>query len=108
MALAYEGNTDLAFDTEALRTAAGQYQDVANQLRNMAKELDSLIIHMKDSGWTTPAGSAFYEMTQTNWSENIEKYAQLLDTLTNILKNAATEYEALVIDHIQNTWVSNN
>ncbi len=105
MAIAYEGNTDLAFDTSILRKAAGEYKQVAAELRSMSKKLDLLLSAMKDSGWTTPAGTAFYAMTNTNWEKNIEKYASLLDTLNGILIKAAGEYEDLVTDYVGTTKV---
>ena len=69
MAIAYEKNTDLAFDTGILRKAATEYANVAEELRNMAERLDSLIQALKDQGWTTPTGTAFYEMTNVNWKK---------------------------------------
>lgn len=105
MALAYEGNIDLAFDTGILRKAADNYQKIAVDLRNMAEKLDSLLATLKDSGWTTPAGTAFYNMTNTNWEKNIKKYADLLDTLKDILIKTAMEYETLIIDYARNTTV---
>lgn len=105
MAIAYEGNTSLAFDTGILRKAAKEYKQVAVDLREMASKLNGLIQNLKDSGWTTRAGTAFYEMTNTNWKQNIEKYASLLDTLQNILTEAADEYEGLVADYIRTTKV---
>lgn len=106
MAIAYERNTDLGFDTSELRRAANEYSKVASELRKMSSDLDNLLEGLKDSGWTTPAGTAFYEMTQTNWSKNIEKYASLLDTLESILLDAANEYEGLMIDYAHKTKVS--
>jgi WXG100 family type VII secretion target len=106
MAIAYEKNTDLAFDTAVLRQAAQDYGQVAADLRKMCKELDALITNLKNSGWTTPAGTAFYEMTEVNWQGNIEKYASLLDTLQNILNKAASDYDALMSDYVRRTKVS--
>lgn len=106
MAIAYERNTDLAFDTTVIRQAASDYGNIADELRNMSKELDGLISRLKDSGWTTPAGTAFYEMTETNWSNNIEKYASLLDTLEAILNDAASDYDGLMADYVRRTKVS--
>lgn len=106
MSLAYEGNTDLAFDTVVLRQAAADYAKVADELRKMSSDLDGLIQQLKDKGWTTPAGTAFYEMTNTNWSQNINKYASLLDTLESILKDAATDYDGLMSDYVRKTKVS--
>lgn len=103
MAIAYEGNTDLAFDTGVLKKAAREYQKTSDELRQMAEELDRLLAQLKESGWTTPAGTAFYEMTQANWRKNIEKYAALLETLNDILIKASEEYEGLVTDYIRTT-----
>ena len=106
MSLAYEKNTDLAFDTTVLRKAADDYGKIAEELINMSTELDRLILHLKDSGWTTPAGTAFYEMTSTNWSENIAKYAALLNTLKSIMTDAARDYDDLMSDYVRRTKVN--
>lgn len=105
MAIAYEGNTDLAFDTGVLKKAAREYKKVAEDLRDMASKLDSLLLELKEEGWTTPAGTAFYKMTDTNWKQNIGKYAALLDSLDNILNKAASEYENLITEHVRETRV---
>lgn len=101
--LAYEKNTDLAFDTTALRQYGNEYGNIAKELRKMATDLDNCLFNLKESGWTTPAGSAFYKMTDTNWKKNIEKYAALLDTLKSILDDSANQYDRLVADHIERT-----
>lgn len=105
MSIAYERNTDLAFDTQILRKCAGEYSDAAADLRDLVKNLDECLKDLKDSGWTTPAGTAFHDMVNTKWSDNIEKYAQLLDTLESILLEASEQYESLVIDNIRQTKV---
>lgn len=103
MAIAYENNTDLAFDTEVLRKAAGEYRNVADDLRRMASKLDGLLANLAASGWTTPAGSAFRQITDTSWRQNIEKYASLLDTLNDILLQSAQEYDNLMTYHVRRT-----
>lgn len=103
--LAYEKNTDLAFDTEAFIAYGKQYAEVATTLREMATDLDDCLRTLTKSGWQTPAGTAFYEMTDTNWKENIDKYADLLDTLNEILQDAAAQYNDLVKDYIETTKV---
>lgn len=105
MAIAYEGNTDLGFDTGVLRQAAREYKDVAEELRRMSSDLDKLLTELKDSGWTTPAGTAFHKMTSANWEKNIERYAALLDTLNGILTKAAGEYDTLMTDYVRVTKV---
>lgn len=105
MALAHEGNTDLAFDTTTLRDYGNRYGQIAEDLRNMSSRLDDCLTQLKESGWTTPAGTAFHKMAATNWEENIEKYADLLDTLNEILQQAAKDYDNLVTNHIENTKI---
>jgi len=105
MALAYEGNTDLAFDTTVLREYGNRYAQIAKDLRSMAQRLDDCLQALEDSGWTTPAGTAFHKMAQTNWEENIEKYADLLDTLKEILDQASKKYDNLVTNHIEKTKI---
>lgn len=105
MALSYEGNTDLAFNTDELRQCGIQYSNIATDLRDMSNKLDKCINDLKSNGWTTPAGTAFYKMVNMNWRDNIEKYAALLDTLKIILDDAATQYESLVENNINKTKV---
>lgn len=105
MGLATEGNTDLAFDTTILRDYGNRYGQIANDLRNMSSKLDDCLRELKDSGWTTPAGTAFHKMAQTNWEENIEKYADLLDTLKDVLDQASKKYDNLVTNHIEKTKI---
>jgi WXG100 family type VII secretion target len=101
MALAYEGNTSLAFDTTALRQYGSEYGNIAGDLRAMSDKLEACLKELTDSGWTSPAGTAFHKMVNTNWRDNIEKYAALLDTLNSILQNAALQYESLVDNSIE-------
>lgn len=103
MAIAYEGNTDLAFETDILKKGAKEYGEVAKELRDMADKLDKLLVDLAAEGWSTPAGTAFHDMTSINWKNNIEKYAALLDTLNNILVRAAAEYDGLMADHVRTT-----
>lgn len=105
MALSYESNTSLAFDTTDLRQQGARYGVIAADLRAMATNLDNCLTELKNSGWTTPAGSAFQKMAETNWGNNIEKYAALLDTLKSILENAACQYDGLVTNSIEHTYL---
>ncbi len=101
MALSNESNTSLAFDTTELRSCADKYSKAATELRTLAKNLDNLLVELKSSGWTTPAGSAFHKMVNTNWQTNIERYTNLLDTLENIILQSCADYESLVSDYVE-------
>ena len=71
-------------------------------MRELAKGLTDCLNDLVNSGWTTNAGKAFQNMVTTNWEQNIEKYADLLDTLQSILNEAVGEYEEL-IQEVENT-----
>ncbi|MBQ6985882.1 MAG: WXG100 family type VII secretion target [Oscillibacter sp.] len=101
MTLAYEANTDLAFDTDKMRECGRQYAEIADELRGMAAKINALLSDLNTSGWTSPAGSAFQAMVETNWEENIQKYASLLDTLRDILERAASKYDDLIRDYVE-------
>ena len=101
MALAYESGTDLVFDTLVLRDCGRRYGQIAGELRSMASELDDCLQELSKTGWTTAAGAEFHEMTKINWKENIEKYAELLETLAAILAEAAGKYEELISQAFQ-------
>lgn len=105
MSLAYESNTSLAFNTTLMRDKAAKYGSIAEDLRDMATKLDDLLTELKDTGWTTPAGTAFQKLVDANWKQNIEKYANLLDTLQQILEDAAGKYESLITDYVEKTKV---
>lgn len=103
MILSNEGNTDLAFDTITLKDCGNRYAEIAKELRTMSTKLDDCLQELEDSGWTTPAGTAFHKMAQTNWNANIEKYADLLETLNNIMVEACQKYDDLVVNNIEKT-----
>ncbi len=103
MSIDNQGNTDLAFDTDVFRNSANQYKNVADEMRSMASRLNSLLLTLKSSGWTTPAGTAFQSMVDTNWKQNIDKYAALLDTLCQILIESAGRYDTLMETCVRQT-----
>ena len=93
-------NCDLGYNTEELRACGKEYRDIGGKLRTMAKELNNCLVELKESGWTTGAGAAFQEMAQVNWEENIDKYADFLETLEDALNHASTKYETLSSEYL--------
>lgn len=103
MSLDTHSNTDLAYDTDVFRQATQTYCDVAIDLRQKVSDMQKCLDTLTDSGWTTPAGIAFLNMVDDNWSQNIEKYADLLDTLQQILIEASQKYDELTTNYIEKT-----
>lgn len=100
MELAYEGNTNLAFNTLVMRNCATRYSQVADNLDGLSTELSTCLTDLKNTGWTTPAGTAFSEMVNEDWCKCLGKYTGMLRTLTNILNESATIYDELVTGDI--------
>lgn len=103
MALDAIPNTDLAYDTAVFRQCASAYGQTSDNLRVLVQELTECLHTLTESGWTTPAGIAFLDMVDMNWARNIEKYADLLDTLQEILVDAADKYDELTSLYIERT-----
>lgn len=100
MALSYESHVDLAFDTASLRSAAAQYQVAAEDLLGLKAELERLLGALSSSDWTTQAGKAFETMVKMDWSGNLDRYCDLLSTLSNLLRDSADEYDALLQEQV--------
>ena len=94
--LAYEKNVSLAFDTEVMRECASNYAEVAETLETLSTELTECLQDLTATGWTTPAGTAFSEMVDTDWSKSLAKYISLMNTLSEVLTTSAKEYDNLV------------
>lgn len=88
-------SVDLSFDTEEMELCAGNYHEISGELSDMKKELCALLDDLKNRGWTTDAGKAFSEMVAVDWGDTIDLYCDMLNTLSEILKQAAGKYEAL-------------
>ncbi len=98
--LSYEKGVSLAFDTSVLRTAAQKYLSISGDLDHLSQELQSLLKELTNSAWTTEAGKAFQKMVEMDWSKALTRYCELLNTLAEILKEAANRYETLVDHHV--------
>ena len=103
MALANEKNVSLAVDTDLLIRRGKEYGKIAEKIRKLSSEFDNCICQLKESGWTTDAGEAFQKMADSNWKKNMDLYADLLDTLQDILNQSAREYENLIDSYIAKT-----
>lgn len=94
--LAYEKNVSLAFDTEVMRQCANNYAEVAETLESLSNKLTECLQNLTSTGWTTPAGTAFSEMVDNDWSTSLAKYISLMNTLSEVLNTSATSYDNLV------------
>lgn len=103
--IAYESNNDLCFDTEAFRSAAKVYREKAQTLNDIKSDLIAMIDQLQSVGWKSAAGRAFLNNLQSNWGDDIRRYADLMDMLADCIdqasasfENLRTEAEALKID----------
>lgn len=87
---------DLSFNTDTMRECAKTYGRIQEELTELAEHLQNALNELKDSGWTTGAGIAFSDMVEIDWKRNIDRYADMLDTLKEILEVSADDYEELV------------
>lgn len=93
--IAYEGNNDLSFDTEVFDRAAKVYREKSEQLGMIKNDLLNMIEQLKDGGWKSAAGKAFYGNLHANWADDIQRYADLMETLAECIEEASRAYEDL-------------
>ena len=91
---------DEMYENAALADEAGAWQmifglDVAPAYRGRGLS-GRLLDALKDEGWTTNAGKAFADMVAVDWGETIDRYCDMLKTLSDILTKSAGQYEDLM------------
>lgn len=100
MALSYESGVDMSFDTDSLRSAAERYQTAAEDLQTLKTDLEQLLGALSGSDWTTAAGKSFETMVKMDWSSNLDRYCDLISTLSAILRDSADEYEGFLANQV--------
>lgn len=101
----FGGGTDLAFDLEDFQECATSYQTIAGELSEMKQQLCSLLDDLSRKGWTTEAGRTFSEMVAIDWGDTIDRYCDMLETLSKILTRTAQEYDGLIREEIDTIHV---
>lgn len=108
MALSYECGVDLAFDTDTLRSVGKEYRDEAATMRGLRTDLATLLSTLASSGWTTKAGKAFQKMVEEGWAKSLDRYCDLLDTLSETLEESAGCYDQLVEGPVKGLKIQGN
>lgn len=91
---------DLKYDTDTMRGVATKYRDVANRLRMLGADLKKQIVDLKNVHWKSNAGTAFQNMYEEGWMNNVEKYILVLQEMAKELDNAALAYD-MVTDKLK-------
>ncbi|MBO5238623.1 MAG: WXG100 family type VII secretion target [Lachnospiraceae bacterium] len=91
MNTAYQGNNDLCFDTGVFETVAANLRNDATELQTILTDLTDAVETLKDD-WKSKASDTFFELVSDEWANDLSRYADLVDTLAEILEFAATTY----------------
>ena len=84
---------DLKYDTEAMRTTASNYRNIATKMSELQEKLKSQIDDLKNIHWKSDAGTAFQDMYEDGWANNVNKYMIVLNEMAEQLDAAANEYD---------------
>lgn len=84
---------DLKYDTEAMRTTANNYRKIATTMSELQNKLKRQIGDLKDVYWKSDAGTAFQDMYEDGWADNVNKYMAVLNEMAEQLDAAANEYD---------------
>lgn len=83
---------NLEFDTDNLRTQAANIKKIIRDFRKQQRALTTSLDNLRDT-WKTGASREFFNKYDTKWSQQLEYYFDLLDTLVSDLYYAAEHYE---------------
>lgn len=85
----------LRYDTAAIRSAAGGYVALANEMERIKNRLNKSIDELVMQNWRSAAGRAFEETYSADWSQNVDKYIAVLNEFAKMLRKVAVEYDAV-------------
>lgn len=84
---------DLKYDTETMKNTANKYRDIANTMTDLQKILKNQIADLKNIYWKSDAGTAFQEMYENGWADNVDKYVAILNEMAKQLDAAYIKYD---------------
>lgn len=90
----------LEFDLERLSAMSEKLEKVAEELSGTGASLQEKMEQLR-KGWNTPAGKAFFENQTTSWTDEVEKYIQILQTMKSMIDYASEEYSR--VEDLANT-----
>jgi WXG100 family type VII secretion target len=87
--------SDLKFDIDAFSKAISKYENIAEQLKSIEKDVKQTISDLKTQYWKSEAGEAFDKLYNEEWVAHVEQYVTVLGELNKLLKKARTDYQAV-------------
>ncbi len=84
----------IKYSTESIAYMKSQIDKTAEELRDLNNDILEAIEEM-EKDWNTTEGKKFLEGVSTDWSPQVEKFVDVLDTISLMLTKAETEYTAL-------------
>ncbi|ROR31758.1 WXG100 family type VII secretion target [Mobilisporobacter senegalensis] len=93
--IAYEGNNSFCYETEVFAQASKAFNDSAATLKEMKDNLVTRIDDLRNIGWKSDAGNSFFEIIDHNWSNDIERYVDLMEDLSTMITYAIQQFESV-------------
>lgn len=91
MSIAYNSKNDLCFDTDVFTTVAKNLRTNATELETILTDLTGAVDDLKVD-WKSKASDKFFELVSDEWATDLGRYADLVDTLADILEGAVVTY----------------
>jgi WXG100 family type VII secretion target len=86
---------ELKYDTGMMRETASNYRKIAGTMTDLEKSLKNQIADLKNVFWKSDAGTAFQNMYEDGWANNVDKYVAVLNEMAGQLEIAANEYDKI-------------
>lgn len=82
------------YDEDMIASMKSKIDKTAEELRDLNNDILEAVEEM-ERDWNTTEGKKFLEDVSTDWSPQVEKYIDVLETISLMLTKAETEYTAL-------------
>lgn len=85
----------LKLDLDQLNDTIRVYNTSITDLKASFSEMEKAVNTLKNSGWKSPAATAFFQLFDTSWKKNMERQLKIMGHLKSCLDGAKTDYQAV-------------
>jgi uncharacterized protein YukE len=85
---------DIILDEEAFAKAAGDFEDLAEQIRQLRKDIEEQL-EMLQHGFDTPAGHKFINSCRDNLLRPLEEQQTVVEHISETLQKCISEYQSV-------------
>lgn len=88
----------LSVNFDAMENTIRQYEESADDFKNMLSTLNKSVNVLRDSGWKSGASEAYFSSYDETWKKNMEDHLKIIEFMRDCLRDAVNDYKSLEND----------